>query len=99
MQTRWPGLGGAADQSSEGGADVINVLEDVFERKIDAQIPCLEEVPEQGGTETDSRIFLVASRGAGFGCVHIGGAEVDGPWNCRRQGVLFLSIGSKKLGR
>jgi hypothetical protein len=65
------------DQSSEGGADVIDVLEDVFERKVDAQIPYLEEVPEQGGTKIDSRIFLVVSRGAGFGYVHIGGAEVD----------------------
>jgi hypothetical protein len=61
----------------EGGADVIDVLEDVFERKIDAQIPYLEEVPEQGSTKIDLRSFLVASRGAGFGCVYIGGAEVN----------------------
>jgi hypothetical protein len=65
------------DQSSEGGADVIDVLEDIFERKIDAQIPHLEEVPEQGGAKIDSRILPVASRGAGFGHVCIGGAEVD----------------------
>jgi hypothetical protein len=64
------------DQSSEGGADVVDVLEDIFERKIDAQVPYLEEVPEQCGTKIYWWILLVAARGAGFGYVYIGGAEV-----------------------
>jgi len=60
----------------EGGADVIDVLQDVYERKIDAQVPDLEEVPYQGGAKIDAGIFFVAARGAGFRDVYIWGAEV-----------------------
>ena len=42
------------------------MLKDVFERKIDAQVPDLEEVPHQCGAKIDSWILVVLSRGTWF---------------------------------
>jgi hypothetical protein len=74
-----------ADEAPEGGADVIDALKDVFEREVDAQIPDLEEVPHQSRAKVDSRVLVVASRGAWFGYMTIGSAEVN--WGERRGTV------------
>jgi hypothetical protein len=69
------------NQTTEGGTDVIDVLEDFFKGKINAQVPDLEKVPYQGGAKINSWIFFVASGRAGLGDVIVWGAEVNcGEW-------------------
>ena len=64
------------DQAAEGGADVVDVLEDLLEGVVEPEVPNLGEMPEQSGAEVDAWVFLVAVRRTRGGYVCVGGAEV-----------------------
>ena len=66
------------NQSTEGGADVVNVLQDVLKRMVDADIPDLAKMAYQSGAKKDRRIFELATCGTRSRDVVIGGTLVRG---------------------
>jgi hypothetical protein len=75
------------NEASKGGADVINMLQDVFERVVDANVPDLHEVSKKSCAKIDRGIFVEATVGAWcwyvrvwstlVRCVNGGGAVYD----------------------
>ena len=69
---------GVVDEAAKRGTDVVDMLEYVLQRVVDAEVPDLKEVPHEGRAKVNAWIFVVAIRRAGLGDVTVRGAEVEG---------------------